>query len=683
MKAVRNSNRLIHEKSPYLLQHAHNPVDWYPWGEEAFKKAEEEDKPIFLSIGYSTCHWCHVMEKESFEDPDVAKFLNEHYVAIKVDREERADIDSIYMTYCQMITGNGGWPLSVFLMPNKKPFYAGTYFPKERRYGVIGFLELLQAIEKKWRTSKEAIIDASENSLRILKAVEAHEEELLQDKKFDEAYNYFVENFDEQYGGFGIKPKFPAPHQLMFLLRFYKQTKEDYALEMVEKSIEGMYKGGIFDHVGFGFCRYSTDQKWLVPHFEKMLYDNALMIILLSEVFQITKKDLYRELIDRVSTYILREMTDEEGGFYSAQDADTDGEEGKYYLWSKQEIEEVLGPEDGPIYINYYNITEEGNFEGYNIPNLIGVYMDELRDDKGLNSRLYEMNKMLLMHREKRVRPPKDDKILSSWNGLMIAAMAIAGRTLEDCQLVECGKRAYWFLDGKLKNEAGEFYARYREGEARFNAFLTSYANIAWGLLELYESSFNINFLEDAIETTEKMIDLFWDEQKGGFFLYAKNSEEMIIRPKEVYDGALPSGNSVACYVLLRLARLLHEERYEEYARRVLSAFGAELNNVPQAHTFLLSAKMYADLPTSRYIISGFKCDEECQRMVKAVHQSFTPFGILMVNDHDDVRNQIPYLKDYMSEDGVTTGYICEEFSCKAPVNSGEAFENLVQGLTR
>ncbi|WP_105615993.1 thioredoxin domain-containing protein [Vallitalea okinawensis] len=678
MKADKKSNRLINEKSPYLLQHAYNPVDWYSWSDEAFTKAKEEDKLVFLSIGYSTCHWCHVMEEESFEDDEVAEYLNAHYISIKVDREERPDIDSIYMNYCQVVTGHGGWPLTVFLTPDKKPVYAGTYFPKEKRYGVMGFMELLEAIADQWKSNKEKVIAASDKSIDILQRMEVHRKEELKQELYDDAYRYFENNFDRVYGGFGDAPKFPSPHQLMYLLRYYELTGEENALEMVEKTLEGMYKGGLFDHVGFGFARYSTDRQWLVPHFEKMLYDNALLMMTYSEAYLITKKDLYRELVERTATYIIRDMTDEEGGYHSAEDADSEGAEGTYYLWDKKEIEDILGPEDSRIYINYYNITDEGNFESRNIPNLLGIEMGELAEDKGLNSRLQEMNKRLLMHRERRVKPHKDDKILTSWNGLMIAAMAKAGRVLKDNDLIKSAERAFWFVEKKLKTEEGDLYTRYREGEAKHHGFLTGYTNLVWGLLELYEATFNINFLNLAVDYADKMLDNFWDYEQGGLFMYGEKSETMIVRPKEVYDGAMPSGNSVACYVLIRLSRLLDKKEYEEKAMGIIEAFSSDINKVPYAHGFLLLSKMYSEQLFNRVIISGYKCDETCQSMIGYMNEQFTPFTLLILNENEEIRKKIPYLDHYEEKEGQTTAYVCTKDACQEPVHDLVGLEKTI-----
>ncbi|HQA48726.1 MAG TPA: thioredoxin domain-containing protein, partial [Bacillota bacterium] len=557
MAGSRKTNRLIHEKSPYLLQHAHNPVDWYPWGEEAFEKAKLEDKPIFLSIGYSTCHWCHVMERESFEDEEVAKVLNDYYVSIKVDREERPDIDSIYMSVCQAVTGQGGWPLTIIMTPDEKPFFAGTYFPKSGKYGYPGLVELLLRIKDAWDTERDRLVETGSNITEAIKnSPRRIDGEKLGQETAERALRGFRNSFDEVYGGFGGAPKFPTPHNLYFLLRYWKASGNGTALIMVEKTLESMYKGGLFDHIGFGFSRYSTDGKWLVPHFEKMLYDNALLAYAYTEAYQATGKDIYKDIARKIFTYVLRDMTSTGGGFYSAEDADSEGEEGKFYLWQPEEVKEAAGEEDGKLFCDWYGISPAGNFEGKSIPNLIGRDLGILYEDKALARRLDGVREKLFMYREKRIRPHRDDKILTSWNGLMIAALALGGRAFHSDEYIKAAEAAYGFIQRNLVRGDGRLLARYRDGESAFPAYLDDYAFLVWGLIELYRATFKTGYLKRALELNRDMLDLFWDEREGGLFLYGEDSEQLIMRPKEVYDGALPSGNSVALYNMLRLSRM-------------------------------------------------------------------------------------------------------------------------------
>lgn len=476
----RISNRLAKEKSPYLLQHAHNPVDWYPWGPEAFSRAVSEDKPIFLSIGYSCCHWCHVMERESFEDEEVAQILNKNFVCIKVDREERPDIDSIYMSVCQSLTGRGGWPLTVFLTPDKHPFYAGTYFPKYDSMGMMGIMSLLKTVNDSWHSNRKTLLDSAKKILAFEKTDRRSADGNITKDIIHDAFSQLKYNFDSKYGGFGSAPKFPSPHNLLFLLRYWYSQKEPYALEIVEKTLDSMKNGGIYDHVGFGFSRYSTDKMWLVPHFEKMLYDNALLAIAYAEALLVTGNSSYSETVHQILDYILRDMTSLEGGFYSAEDADSEGVEGKFYVWTVEEIKEVLGSEDGLEYCKLYDITPAGNFEGLNIPNLIAT--GALPQDK--KTFVEACRKKLFAHRENRIHPYKDDKILTAWNGLMIAAMAYCGKALGEAKYITSAKKCADFLLQKLVRSDGRLLARYRDGDAALPAYLEDYAFLVWGLLK-------------------------------------------------------------------------------------------------------------------------------------------------------------------------------------------------------
>lgn len=587
MKIESKTNRLINEKSPYLLQHAYNPVNWYSWCDEAFEKAKKENKPIFLSIGYSTCHWCHVMEHECFEDDEVASKMNEKFVCIKVDREERPDIDSVYMTVCQSLTGGGGWPLSVFITPNANPFYAGTYFPKYSKYNMPGFLEILDTMSLEWKNNSEKIEKASLEFMREI-SEEFDPEEYNEDVSFkivEDGYEFCKKIFDGVYGGFGKEPKFPTPHKLLFLLNYYKITSELEALNMVEKTLEGMYRGGIFDHVGFGFSRYSTDEKWLVPHFEKMLYDNALLIIAYLECYELTKKDFYKDVAIKTIDYVLREFKGKENGFYSAQDADSDGHEGKFYVFNPLEICEVLGDDDGKRFNDYFDITPSGNFEGKSIANLL--YNNGFESG---NEEIDKLREKVFKYRNERTNLHTDDKILTSWNALMIVALSKAYETLKNYMYLNAAENAIDFIKGNLINEKGRLLARFRDGEAKYLAYLEDYAFLVWAFIEMYESTDKEAYLKDAIKFTNNMIDKFWEENKGGFFLYGNDAEKLILRPKELYDGAIPSGNSVAAYVLLKLSEITQDEKLKEYAKKQIRYFFATATKSPISYTMYLNA---------------------------------------------------------------------------------------------
>lgn len=590
-----NGNRLINEKSPYLLQHAYNPVNWYPWCEEAFEKAEKENKPIFLSIGYSTCHWCHVMERESFEDNEVANVLNENFISIKVDREERPDIDTIYMDTCQLLTGHGGWPLTIFALPNKKPFYAGTYFPKEDTQYMNGLITLLNKIIGIWENSKDKVLESANEIVKTLHYMTEFGEVKTDNSNkvnvksefLKDAFYTFKSSFDSKYGGFGDKPKFPTPHNLWFLLEYYKATNDTEALNMVEITLDAMYAGGIYDHIGFGFSRYSTDRFWLVPHFEKMLYDNALLAILYSKTYEITKKEKYKSVANEIFTYLLRDMHDEKGGFYSAEDADSEGIEGKFYVWSLDEIYQVLGNDDGDKFASYFNITEKGNFEGFNIPNLINKTLPE--DTEFIN----RCKQKLFNYRNKRIHPYKDDKILTSWNGLAIAAFALGGRLLHNNEYTLAAESALEFIYKNLFSKDGKLLARYREGEAKIYGYVDDYAFLTWALLELYEDTNKEIFLERAIDLTSDFVKYFWDDEKDGFFLYGSHGEQLITRPKKIYDGAIPSGNSVAALNFLKLYKFTSNMEYLNKAGTIFDSFSNEVSQHPSAYCFLLLSMIF------------------------------------------------------------------------------------------
>jgi hypothetical protein len=607
-------NRLIYEKSPYLLQHAYNPVEWWPWCEEAFQKARREDKPIFLSIGYSTCHWCHVMEEESFEDPEVAKLLNEAFICIKVDREERPDIDSIYMAACQLMTGQGGWPLTVLLTPDGKPFFAATYIPKEGHFGRVGLKELIPRVRELWRSRRGDLVKEAEKALELLKRVSqlpAGEE--LGEGALRRAYEQLAQEFDSTYGGFGAAPKFPLPHRLTFLLRYWKRTGEPHALEMVETTLKKMRLGGIYDHVGFGFHRYSTDRGWKLPHFEKMLYDQALLAISHLEAYQATDDGEYARTAREIFDYVLRDLLSPEGGFYSAEDADSEGEEGKFYVWQEEEIRAVLPVEETELAFKLFNVEAYGNFveetsgrrTGRNVLYL-GKPLSEWSLELGLSEnelgkRLEKIRQKLFEERGRRVRPHRDDKILADWNGLMIVALAKGAQVLaEPSYYAEAAERAAGFILRAMRDPEGGLLHRYREGEAAVAAFLDDYAFLIWGLIELYETTFKPRHLRAALELSETALERFWDEERGGFFFTAQDAE-VLVRRKEIYDGAVPSGNSVMMLNLLRLGRMTGRHELEERAAEIaeLAAFTRELVAIEGKATAYLCREQRCDLPTT------------------------------------------------------------------------------------
>ncbi|AJA49318.1 thioredoxin domain-containing protein [Clostridium pasteurianum DSM 525 = ATCC 6013] len=678
MNLTNKPNRLINEKSPYLLQHAHNPVDWYPWGEEAFNKADRENKPVFLSVGYSTCHWCHVMNRESFEDEEVAEILNKYFVAIKVDREERPDIDNIYMSVCQAITGSGGWPLTIIMTAEKKPFFAGTYLPKIEKYGQIGIIELLDKVNTMWIQKKDKLLESSNNIVDFLQNDTVDKKGKINEDIIDEAYNSLKNAYDPVFGGFSDSPKFPIPHNLSFLLRYYKIKGDREALQMVENTLDSMYSGGIFDHIGFGFARYSVDSKWLVPHFEKMLYDNALLAIVYTETYQITHKNRYKEIVQKIFDYTLRDMTNEDGGFYSAEDADSEGVEGKFYLWDKSEIENIL-EEDADLFNSYYNIKSKGNFEGRNIPNLIGEDLEELENEETKN-KINRLREKLFNYREKRVHPHKDDKILTAWNGLMIAAMAYAGKVFKIEAYKKAAKKASDFILANLIDNRGRLLCRYRDGETGNVGFLDDYAFFVFGLIELYEATFEVHYLKKAVDLNGEMIKYFWDEENSGFFFYGKDSEELILKTKEIYDGALPSGNSVAAMNLIRLSRITGDVQLEEKVAEIFSLFSEKINKVPLGYINTISAFLTNTVPDIHIVIAGDKDDVNTKTLIDEINKRFLLFASVVFNDEsDELSKLIPYIEDNKVVNNKATAYVCKNKACLTPVNDVKEFMDLIE----
>lgn len=579
------SNHLENQTSPYLLQHAENPVDWYPWSEEAFSKARAEDKPIFLSIGYSTCHWCHVMAHESFEDPEIAEILNKYYVSVKVDKEERPDIDSIYMAVCQAFTGSGGWPTSIFMTADQKPFFAGTYFPKTARYGSVGLKELLLIIHQKWKNERDALLGSADE---ITAAFNQHHTSASQadETLLDAALQWYQQNFDASFGGFGGAPKFPTPHNLLFLMQQYEKHGNSQALNMAEITLQKMYAGGLFDHIGYGFCRYSIDRYYLVPHFEKMLYDNALLILAYCKAYEFTGRSFYLDVAQKTASYVLAEMTSPNGGFYSAQDADSDGEEGKYYVFTPEEIIELLGQADGAAFCERFGITKAGSFEGKSIPNLL--HAKDLTDE-----RFDSFLPTLREYRRGRTHLHTDDKILTAWNALMIAALCRLYRCSRDPKYLEAAKKAQDFIESNLCNQ-DTLYVSVRDGKLGEHGFLDDYASYIFALLSLYDATLERTFLYRAVQLIRETVLQYYDSEHGGFYLSGTKNEALLFRPKECYDGALPSGNSLMAYVLVRLNALLPDQRMENILNKQLAYMAGEAEQSPAGFSaFLMRCRIF------------------------------------------------------------------------------------------
>jgi hypothetical protein len=680
----RRPNRLIEEKSPYLLQHAYNPVDWHPWGHEAFDKADKENKPIFLSIGYSTCHWCHVMEKESFEDEDVAGLMNDAFVSIKVDREERPDIDSVYMTVCQMMTGNGGWPLTIIMTPEQKPFFAATYIPRETRFGMAGIKQLIPRIKGLWESNRAEVLASADEVTAVLETTASEQNGIpLTKDTLEAAYQGLSRNFDAQYGGFSGAPKFPAPHSLMYLLRYWKRTGDERALKMVEITLASMRSGGIYDHLGFGFHRYSTDRRWRVPHFEKMLYDQALLAMAYSEAYQATGKEDYEETAREILTYVLRDMTAPLGGFYSAEDADSEGGEGAFYVWTEEEIRENLTEKEADVFTAIFTIQGTGNLTdeatgtraGSNIPHItrpLPAVAQELGMQPGECTEILETARgKLFKAREKRGRPHKDDKILTDWNGLMIAALSKGAGAFHEPAFREAAERAAGFILTRMRDAKGRLFHRYRDGEAAISAFLDDYAFLSWGLIELYEASFDTAHLRTAIEFNEAMLEHFWDHDNGGLYFSADDAEGMLVRKKELYDGAIPSGNSVALLNLLRLSHLAGNAQYEEKAAHLLRACSTTVTEVPFAYTHFMAALDFSLGLSSQVVIVGNPRSKDTMTMIESLQGLFLPNTVMMFRSteehHPDIIRLADYTRDLGSIEGKATAYVCRDFRCDLP----------------
>ncbi len=639
------SNKLINEKSPYLLQHKDNPVDWYPWSDEAFERAAKEEKPVFLSIGYSSCHWCHVFAHESFEDSETAEILNKYFISVKVDREERPDIDSVYMSVCQAFTGSGGWPTSVFMTPDKKPFFAGTYFPKTSQGRMIGFKELLLSIQNKWENDRDFLLKQSDDIVEYLKkdnvSFQNADKSLIED-----AVKQFSKLYDEKHGGFGNSPKFPTPHNIIFLLSYYERNKNPHYLYMAEHTLIQMFRGGIFDHIGYGFCRYSTDKKFLVPHFEKMLYDNALLIMAYCKVYAVTKKQIYLEIAEKTAEYIIREMTSSEGGFFSSQDADSEGEEGKYYLFAPEEIIELLGKDEGELFNRHFDISDSGNFEGKSIPNLLhGNCREFLFEDSLQKLRNYRKNRYSLH---------LDDKIITLWNCLMIAALSELYLHTNNIKYLDAAKKADKFINENLR-ENDLLFVSYRDGKRGVSGLIDDYAAYIFAKLHLYRVTLDFSYIDSAKHFCEKAVIDFADAS-GGFYLYGKQAEQLILRPKETYDGAIPSGNSMMAYNLVHLHLITSDEKFSVLAKKQLDFIASASFEYPAGHSmFLISMLEYYEPPMKIIVVSDTKTASK-QLLYTLPKEAVIVF-------------LAEPTEEYPLKNGKTTYYVCKNHSCLPPVN--------------
>ena len=668
-------NRLAKESSPYLLQHKNNPVDWYPWGDEAFQKALELNRPIFLSIGYSTCHWCHVMEEESFEDEQVAQLLNDNFISIKVDREERPEIDHLYMTVCQAMTGKGGWPLTIIMTPDKYPFFAGTYFPKKGRMGRPGMIELLPAISDAWVNKKDELIQSANQIKKYL--IDSNNKELgdqLNQSILTNTNSQFINRYDKTHGGFGTKPKFPSPHNLIYLLRYHNMSGDKTSLLMVEKTLQEMRLGGIFDHVGFGFHRYSTDTEWILPHFEKMLYDQAMLTLAYTEAYQITNNQLYKDTAEEILYYVQRNMTDKRGGFYSAEDADSEGEEGLFYLWTIDEIKNILSNVESELLINTYGLNKEGNYDDEATGNRTEkniLYLKEPINNIELKNRLNQIIKKLYQARKKRIHPLKDDKILTDWNGLMIAAYAKAGDVFNSDDYIQQAEKSAQFILKNLTDNNGRLLKRYRNGNAGVDAHLDDYAFFIWGLLELYEATFNATYLAEALQLSNIMVDEFWDVTNGGFFLGGEKSEKLIVRAKTGYDGAMPSGNSVAAMNCSKLNRITGETKWAEISDKIFITFSNEIQQTPSGYASMVNAFLFNTDNPKEIVIVGSGKDSDTISAIEKIKSEYVPNKVIIFKDTDDELNKLsPLAKWTVTQETIdekTTYYICQDFACKIP----------------
>ena len=687
-------NELSREHSPYLLQHAGQPVDWLPWSDEAFSRAEREDKPVFLSIGYSTCHWCHVMSRESFENPRVAALLNETFICVKVDREELPAVDSYYMAVSHIFTGGGGWPLTILMTPAKIPFYAATYLPRESRGGTIGMVDLIPQIAAIWKTKRDEVDDIAEQIRKSLARLEERKPGDIGSAILDQAYRELSHRYDAEFGGFDSPAKFPSAHNLIFLLRFWKRTGTLFALEMVESTLAAMRSGGLFDQLGYGFHRYSTDQRWILPHFEKMLADQAVTALACIEAYHAAGNPAFRETAEKVFTYVLRDLRDADGGFFTAEDADSEGAEGKFYLWTEREIMDSLPPEDAELAVRAFSVDPGGNFEeeatgqrnGLNVLHLDSRY-DSLPVEYGLTpedfaSRMESIRERLVEIRNRRTRPARDEKILTGENGLMIAALAYGGRVFENPGYVSAAEKTAGWILGAMRDDSGMLRHRYFKGDAGIPGGLADYSFLVWGLVELYEATYNAAWLRDAQSLAEHMLEQFWDLTGGGFFSTPVLDHSLPIRRKETFDSAIPSGYSAAVLNLIRLARLTGRPEFEEKAWQALRAVSEPVNGAPSAHSLLMTAIDLLTNESAEVIISGKTGAADTDALIRALNHAYLPWTVSLFHPVETtsplIEQVAPFLKSYGERDGAAAAYICRNSTCSEPVTEpGQMIERL------
>ena len=687
MRGEKHTNKLINETSPYLLQHAHNPVDWYPWGPEALERSRTEDKPILLSIGYSACHWCHVMEHESFENEAIAQLMNDNFVCIKVDREERPDLDSIYMNAVQMMTGHGGWPMTMFLTPELKPFYGGTYYPPEDRRGMAGFPRVLTAITDSYRNRKSEIHASADAITAELKKTDRFvaSNEMLTTEVLNTAFAALSGSFDNTHGGFGGAPKFPPSMTLMFLLRHHKRTNSTQALNMVETTLQKMAGGGMYDQLGGAFARYSVDARWLVPHFEKMLYDNALLTRVYLYAYQQTKNPLYRRVAEETLEYVIRDMIDRSGGFYSSEDADSEGEEGKFYVWNRAEVLSILGKDVGEVFCEFFDITEAGNFEHGNSILNAPRSLEQFASEKGttvdaLGGIINAGKRRLFNARERRVRPGRDDKTLAAWNGLMLTAFAEAANIFGRDDYREVAVRNAGFITTQLMKD-GRLLRTYRAGQAKLNGYLEDYAFVIEGLLAVYEATFDLKFFTLARELTDAMIARFWDEQDGGFYFTSSDHEKLITRTKDYFDNATPSGNSVAVMALLKLGLLTQHQEYSRRAVAILRSLRPAISRYPSAFGYMLCGMDFYLSEPKEIAIVGRIDSHDVRSFVEEIYSRYLPNKVVAACEPGDkaAAEAIKLLMERPAIDSKATAYVCRNYTCLAPATTAEALASRLE----
>ncbi len=666
-------NHLSNQKSPYLIEHSRNPVDWYPWSDEAFSKAEQEDKPVFLSIGYSACHWCHVMARDSFEDSGVARILNESFISIKVDREERPDIDKVYMAVCNMMTGSGGWPLTIIMTPEKKPFFAGTYIPRESRFGTMGLVELVEKVRAIWKNERrEAVTIAEKVSAALRELNTSKTVGSINADIFTQAFDLLSREYDPVYGGFGSAPKFPAPHNIVFLLRYWQAGGFEKASDMALETLRKIRLGGIFDQVGFGAHRYSTDEKWLLPHFEKMLYDQAGLALAYLEAYQATGDRFYSTVAREIYEYVMRDMTSPEGGFYSSENAESEGKEGKFYLWTSDDFNGALEEADAEFGRRIFNLEGEGNFKDEATGSQNGENVLYLVEQSQDSERFDSVRKKLFAARENRTRPEKDDKVLTDWNGFMIASLVRGALQLDDSRYLHAAEEAAAFIISRMLGEGDRLFHRYRDGEASISGNLDDYAFLIWGLIELYEYTFIPEYLDLAVKLTESAFKYF-SAADGGLFFSPADGEEIISRISEYTDGSLPSGNSVMFYNLIRLGRMTGNPIWEERADLILRSAASSISRYPHAHTMFLTALEYARGDSCEVVLTGKASDSVLNQMIWELHHCMPRCVVLVkfLEPSDRIIERLaPYVKEMVPRGEKTTAYVCTRNQCIRPVHT-------------